>query len=507
MTVLPSASTAPRSWRLPGGLPLAARRRGARHAPGRDRRAAAARPARARLDRGRRLSPARACGARRPVGRRLGPGALWAAHALAVVTAAVAVVGLMRENDLATSLPLAVAPGPSTSSGSRSASGSRRSRRRRSRRSSRSRRRAADGARALARGRARASLGGLLAPGAPLAGGSAGTSRSTPGRTSPRCRAEPWHWLGPGPAAGLSASPSRRAPTGPAAGARMGGSPSHSQPPSRLALAWTSLRRRPPALIVRLMPLVIAALDRLARADPRPALALPPAPRGGPPARHGRTSTPIRRRRSSGGNIILAGIPFAAAALAVRGVRFRSTACAVARRLPGRLAAKATRGFGGDGDGVDAAASRRGGGRRVRRWGVQRQQHGADPGDHGGRARDLLAGDHPGVAGRALVHQRPLPLPPDGGGGRALSRDPGRAPPGPRQLAGDLHLGDRAGLHERDDGRLAPGRRQDAGGLRLQRPGDARGRGARARESASRSRASWERWAGSRTASARARST
>ena len=37
----------------------------------------------------------------------------------------------------------------------------------------------------------------------------------------------------------------------------------------------------------------------------------------------------------------------------------------------------------------------------------------------------------------------------------ALHLDHGNEP-------GDLHLGDRAGLHERDDGRLARGRRQDA---------------------------------------------
>ena len=51
----------------------------------------------------------------------------------------------------------------------------------------------------------------------------------------------------------------------------------------------------------------------------------------------------------------------------------------------------------------------------------------------------------------------------------ALPGDPGGPAPGSRQLARDVHLGDRAGLHERDDGRLAAGRRQDPVRLRLQR--------------------------------------
>lgn len=57
------------------------------------------------------------------------------------------------------------------------------------------------------------------------------------------------------------------------------------------------------------------------------------------------------------------------------------------------------------------AVARQGRGRRVRRRRVQREQHGADPGDHGGGARDVVA------------------------------RDP---PPGPRQLARGVPLRDRA---------------------------------------------------------------
>ena len=46
-----------------------------------------------------------------------------------------------------------------------------------------------------------------------------------------------------------------------------------------------------------------------------------------------------------------------------------------------------------------------------------------------------LARDHPGLARRARLHERPLPLAPDAGRGRALPGDPRRAPPRPRQRA------------------------------------------------------------------------
>ena len=129
---------------------------------------------------------------------------------------------------------------------------------------------------------------------------------------------------------------------------------------------------------------------------------------------------------------------------------------------------------------LDAPAPRRSRPRRLRRGSVQRQQHGADPGDHGGGARDLLAGDHPGVARRPLVYERPLPLASDAGRRRAVSGDPGRTPSRPWQRARDLHLGDRPRLHKRDDGRLARGGRQDPRLVRLQRRGDEGGRRLRA---------------------------
>ncbi len=125
---------------------------------------------------------------------------------------------------------------------------------------------------------------------------------------------------------------------------------------------------------------------------------------------------------------------------------------------------------------LDATAPRRGRQGRLRRRGVQRQQHGADPGDHGGGARDAVARDHPGLARSTVVHERPVPLAPDAGRERALPRDPALPAPRPRQRAGDVHLRDRPRVHERDDGRVARGRRQDAGLVRLQRRGHEGGR-------------------------------
>ena len=59
------------------------------------------------------------------------------------------------------------------------------------------------------------------------------------------------------------------------------------------------------------------------------------------------------------------------------------------------------------GDGDAQGGARQGGGRRVRRRRFQRQQHGADPGDHGSGARDVVARDRAGLARRARLRRRP----------------------------------------------------------------------------------------------------
>ncbi|CAA9495396.1 MAG: Fructose-bisphosphate aldolase class II, partial [uncultured Solirubrobacteraceae bacterium] len=128
-----------------------------------------------------------------------------------------------------------------------------------------------------------------------------------------------------------------------------------------------------------------------------------------------------------------------------------------------------------------ATAARRGRRRGLRRRGLQRQQPRADPGHHGGRPGDAVSGDRAGVARRAQVRRRQLPLPHDARGGRDLPRHPRGAAPGSRQLAGDVHQRDRAGVHERDDGRIPRRGRQDAPELRGQRRGYEEGRRPRPR--------------------------
>ena len=133
--------------------------------------------------------------------------------------------------------------------------------------------------------------------------------------------------------------------------------------------------------------------------------------------------------------------------------------------------------------GLDLAAPVAGprGRARLRRAGLQREQHGADPGDHAGRAGDRQPGDPAGLGRRAQIRGRALPAPHGPGGGRDAPRHPDRAAPGPRREPAGLPAVDPLRLHQRDDGRLAAGRRQDAGELRLQRRRDARGRGDGAR--------------------------
>ncbi len=63
--------------------------------------------------------------------------------------------------------------------------------------------------------------------------------------------------------------------------------------------------------------------------------------------------------------------------------------------------------------------------------------------------------------GARAICAGPLPLSPDAGRSRALSRDSHGHAPGPRQQLRDLQERHRAGLHQRHDGRLAEGRRQD----------------------------------------------
>ena len=292
--------------------------------------------------------------------------------------------------------------------------------------------RTASRARVRARGRRSPGVGSRVPPrdGVP---GSPRRLRSyawTNVSTLPR---EPWHWLVPSLvlAACVAVSGPRRMP---GIGLRIARLVVSLVLVAGLALAMDHLYGAAAALGIVLLPLLAAAVA-LSPARPAPCARVRPAPRDRRSRSRGRTSTPTRRRRPRAAPDRPGRHP--ARHRRVRRCRRRLGAPAARRHAAPELdsIAESTRGFGGDGDGVDAAASRRGGGGRVRRRRVQRQQHGADPGDHGGRARDLLAGDHPGVARRPLLHERPLPLPPDAGGGGALSGDPGRAPPGPRQLA------------------------------------------------------------------------
>ena len=99
---------------------------------------------------------------------------------------------------------------------------------------------------------------------------------------------------------------------------------------------------------------------------------------------------------------------------------------------------------------------------RLRRAGLQHQQHGTGPGDHGGGRRGRRPGDHPGQPRRALLRQRHRAEAPDRRAGGDLSAHPDLHAPGPRQQRGHLRHRDPVRLHLRDDGRLAEGRRQDA---------------------------------------------
>ncbi len=119
------------------------------------------------------------------------------------------------------------------------------------------------------------------------------------------------------------------------------------------------------------------------------------------------------------------------------------------------------------------------GGARLCAAGLQHQQHGTGPGDHGGGRGRRLPGDHPGLARRAVLRQRHHAGPADRRPGRDLSQHPGVHAPGPRQRPGDLRHRDPVRLHLGDDGRLAEGGRQDP-----RRP----------TTTTSRSPARWSRW-------------
>src|ERR1039458_8370034 len=131
---------------------------------------------------------------------------------------------------------------------------------------------------------------------------------------------------------------------------------------------------------------------------------------------------------------------------------------------------------------LNAAASRRGGQRRVRSWRIQRQRHGTNSGDHGGAHRNKVAGDRAGEPRRASLLAGPIPVSPDDCGHRSLSGASHRAAPGSWQQPGDVQERDRHGLHQRDDGWFADGRRQDTGQFRVQRESDARSGGICARQ-------------------------
>ncbi|CAA9262001.1 MAG: Fructose-bisphosphate aldolase class II, partial [uncultured Acetobacteraceae bacterium] len=112
---------------------------------------------------------------------------------------------------------------------------------------------------------------------------------------------------------------------------------------------------------------------------------------------------------------------------------------------------------------------------RLRRAGLQHQQHGAAPRHHGGCGAHRRAGDPPGEPRRARLRRRPHAPPHGGGGGGDASGHPRVPPSRPRGPARHLPVRHPARLHQRDDGRLARGRRQDARELRLQRRGDGQG--------------------------------
>ncbi len=238
--------------------------------------------------------------------------ALWAAHALAVVTAAVAVVGLMREDHLATSLPPALAPdvhvlGLAVGFWF-----------------------AAFAATAVAtlvalaasawRTALTLSIAGALvqaweamlgpAAGFPGAHGHFAVYAWTDVSTLPR---EPWHWLAASLVlvACIALSRPRPVPSRAATALRIATSLALV---ASLAIAMDHAFGVAAALIVVLVPLVVIALA-VSPADPRPALACIPLLVAALPLAwtyvHADPTTP-----ASGGNAVLAGIPFAAAALA-----------------------------------------------------------------------------------------------------------------------------------------------------------------------------------------------
>src|ERR1017187_6641035 len=87
---------------------------------------------------------------------------------------------------------------------------------------------------------------------------------------------------------------------------------------------------------------------------------------------------------------------------------------------------------------LNAAASGRGGQRRVRSWRIQRQRHGTDPGDHGGGPGNAVAGDRAGEPRRSRLFAGPLPVSPDDRGDRSLSGAADRTAPGSRQQRGNV---------------------------------------------------------------------
>ena len=126
---------------------------------------------------------------------------------------------------------------------------------------------------------------------------------------------------------------------------------------------------------------------------------------------------------------------------------------------------------------------------RLRRAGVQHQQHGAGAGDRRGGERARSAGHHPGLARRARLRQRRDAAPHDGRADRNVSADSDLRASRPRQRPGHLRHRDPGQLHLGDDGRLAEERRQDAGRLDLQRRRHQAGRPTSPISAASRSRA------------------
>ena len=71
--------------------------------------------------------------------------------------------------------------------------------------------------------------------------------------------------------------------------------------------------------------------------------------------------------------------------------------------------------------------------KRLRRCRFQRQQHGTDPGDHGGGRRNRFAGDHAGITRCSILFAGRLSASPDAGGRRTVSAHSHRHASGPRQ--------------------------------------------------------------------------